>query len=337
MKQTITLVYRGQEVEASLYEGCRLIETVLVEETGAAECAENIVSGFSSAADVTRVISPGGCLKPLMAGCYKITPTALADAVQNRYGLHRYNHLMEICWEAAGRYQAVSYLADAMSVDELSSLNRISSHEKVKKYSRGYALEHRAAMELEGRIENRRPEDSNYIAVHADDFVSIGAYESGRCLDINDGIGSEGPMGFTASGDVPCAQMASYFGSSSLSYREMQELLLKKSGVFQYLGTECPHKLDTLAAENSDADLIVRTMAYQTAKWVGSSAVVLNGKVDGILISGRGVHSEALMRYLLPRIEKIAPVHILKELELSKYLAGKAELISTGMCPVREY
>lgn len=337
MNRIITLVFRETKVEAALYEGCTLLCTAKAEEGKAGACARKIAESLPADGQVTAVICPGGCLKPVMAGCYVITQQALWEAKHHRYGIHRYNYLMEICWELAGLYTAAPYFADAMSIDELLPLNRVSSHAKVKKYSRGYALEHRAAMAKAAAGEARRPEDMNYIVAHMDDFVSIGAYEHGRCVDINDGSGGEGPMGFTASGDIPCAQMAGYFCKSSFSYEEMQELLLKKSGILQYLGTECPKEMDAEADAHGEADLIVRTMAYQTAKWIGSSALVLRGKADAILLSGRGVHSRTLMRHLVPRIEKIAPVRAMEELDLSGYLAARAGLAGTGLCPVREY
>lgn len=336
MEYTITLIYNRRQIAASLYKGCELTRTILIEDMNAKTCAETIAEKLSlKEQKVETVICPGGCLKPLMAGCYGLTEQAVKEAAQNVYGMHRYNHLMEICWETARLYSAAAYLADAMSIDELLPLNRIGSHAKVKKYSRGYALEHRAAMakaDPKGRWE-----DKNYIAVHIDDFVSVGAYEHGRCLDMNDAIGAEGPMGFTSSGDVPCGQMADYFCKSSVSYEEIQEQLLYKSGILQYLGTDCPHKLDEKAAGEEGAALIVKTFAYQIAKWIGSSALVLKGKVDGVLLSGRGVQSQALMEQLCPRIGKIAPVLIEKELDLSGYLAAKAELIHAGLCPARQY
>lgn len=336
MEYTITLIYNRKQIAASLYKGCKLTRTILIDDMDAKTCAEAIAETFSlDKQEVQAVICPGGCLKPLMAGCYRLTEQAVKDAKQNEYGLHRYNHLMEICWETAGQYLARAYLADAMSIDELLPLNRIASHAKVTKYSRGYALEHRAAMAKVSP--GGRWEDKNYIVAHIDDFVSVGAYEHGRCLDMNDGIGGEGPMGFTASGDVPCGQMADYFCKSGMSYEAMEEQLLHKSGILQYLGTDCPHKLDEKASEDEGAALIGKTFAYQIAKWIGSSALVLKGSADAVLLSGRGVQSKFLMEQLCPRIGKIAPVIIEKELDLSGYLAAKAELIHAGICPAKLY
>ena len=62
-------------------------------------------------------------------------------------------------------------------------LNRIRRHAEVHKYSRGFRSEHFAAMEA--ALGDIRPEDGNYIVAWIDDLTSVGAYQRGRCLDIN--------------------------------------------------------------------------------------------------------------------------------------------------------
>ncbi|MCD8098279.1 MAG: hypothetical protein LUE31_09705 [Lachnospiraceae bacterium] len=337
MGLTITLIYENVGIRAILYDGCTAVKSVCMDDGEASACAGRIAESFRKTGEVETVICPGGCLKPVLAGCYEISAQALEDAAAGSFGRHRYNHLMEICAGAAEFLSARACFADAISTDELLPLNRISSHAMVKKCSRGYFAEHRAAMWQLTSEQQSRPDEKNYIVAYLDDLVSVGVYERGRCLDINDMIGAEGPMGFTSSGDVPCAQIAAYFEKSDVTYEQMQEQLLEKSGILQYLGTDSPQTLDDLATQDARAALIAETMAYQAAKWIGSSAVVLRGRVDGILLTGKGVRSDFLTERLLKRIEGIAPVTVEKDLRLSDYLAGRAELVSGGCDLLRNY
>jgi butyrate kinase len=51
-------------------------------------------------------------------------------------------------------------------------------------------------------------------------------------------------------------------------------------------------------------------MAYQVAKEIGALATVLEGDVDGILITGGVANSKWFVSLIVERVKFIAPVHI---------------------------
>lgn len=326
-KKTLIFYLEDSAPVAAVYRG-----TVLLEKLSASFSEITPKQAAAIAEGAELALCPGGCLKPLAAGVYPITSSVLKDAENAAYGSSPYDCLMELCLESAELLGIPAYFTDAMSTDELLPLCRVRSHAKVPKRSRGFRAEQIAAVvsAVTGRFE-----DGNYISAFIDDQVSIGAYAHGVCLDINDCIGAEGPMGFTSSGDVPCAQLAGYFISSEETLASMEDQLLHKSGLLQYLGTSDPVKVDALCQESTEAAEAVDTMVYQLAKWIGSSVLVLRGNIDGIVLSGKGIRCNYLVSGLQKKIARIAPVHLAANPDLGGYLASKASLIGTYALPVR--
>ena len=296
-------------------------------------CEDHSGDIASLAAGAELALCPGGALRPLSGGVYAMNGAALSDAREDRFGRADANRVMERCAEAAARMGIPAYFAEPMSVDELLPLNRIRSNANVPKYSRGFRCEQLAAIEAASFF----PEDGSYIAVWADDLVSIGAYQRGRCLDINDCIGAEGPMGFTSSGDLPCAQLAKYFASSPMSYAELQEQLLNKSGLLQYIGTADPEEISSLCERDAKAAAAVDGMVHQIAKWLGSSALALHGEIDGIIIAGKATRCRYLLDGIRRKAECIANVTVVQDIRLNEWLGRRAMLLGSFACPVESY
>lgn len=328
-KKTLTLYLQGSDLVADLREGGTCITRLSAPLTD--DCTDQIAAMASGA---ELALCPGGCLRPLASGVYRMTEDALRDARDKSFGQCAYDLVMERCADAAARLQIPACFTDAVSTDELLPLCRIRSHADVAKRSRGFRAEHLAAIE---KGTGGCPEDGHYIAVWLDDLVSIGAYSRGTCLDMNDCIGAEGPMGFTSSGDVPCAQLAGYYLKQEADPASMEEQLLHQSGLLQYLGSSDPDRIDLLCRQDAGAAEVVDSMIYQTAKWIGSSALVLQGKVDGIVISGKGTRCPYLISGLTKKIEKIAPVRLVPDPDLGSYLSRKAALLGSFALPERSY
>lgn len=283
------------------------------------------------------IVCPGGVLKPVKKGCYQISGEALRDARENIYGKHAYNKLTELACEVGRKCGLPAIMMYPMSSDELLPINRITSHADIPKYSRYHALEHHFGQIILGNLLKKRVENMNCIVAYMDDFVSVSACERGVCLDVNDCIGLEGPMGLTSSGDVPVAQIAAYFMENQYSYSDMEEMLGNSAGLRQYTGVSNIQEMDLAYGRDEAVKTACEAMAYQVAKWIGSSALVLKGKVDGILLSGRAAESKILPGLVKKRVENIAPVFIVQDMSIEKYMAEEAGMLGTYACPVYTY
>lgn len=329
-KKAVVMYLKNGQMAVGIYDGAELISEAQFALEG--DHSEEIAAMAEGA---EMLICPGGCLKPLKAGIYALSDAAVNDARDNRYGRADYNLVMEQCGSAAKRLNVPAYFTEAMSVDELLPLNKIRSHAKVPKYSRGFRAEHLAAART--ALAPGRIEDGNYIIAYVDDLVSVGAYSRGKCLDINDCIGAEGPMGLRSSGDVPCAQLANYFAKQPGDYLSLQDELLYRSGLLQYLGTADPAKIDELCQNDKDGGKVLDSMAYQIAKWIGSSALVLKGDVQGILFAGKACRSQQLTERLVKKVERIAPVTLVPDENIAAWLAEQAMLLGSFCAEVQTY
>lgn len=286
---------------------------------------------------IDKIVCPGGVLKPLKRGCYKISKQAAEEAQSSKYGRHIYNLLTKLNYEIGRKYNIPSIMLYPMSSDELLPLCKMTGNKNVNKYSRYHALEHRAGLTQLSEILNKRIEDFNCIAAFADELTSVAAYERGMCLDVNDCIGAEGPMGLTSSGDVPVAQIAEYFMQENCTYDEMERKLMSESGLYGYTGLTDLKQLDTMYYEDGKVQTACDAMAYQTAKWIGSSALVLRGQVDAVLLTGKAAQLKVFTELVKKRVERIAPVFIFKDLKIKEFMTKEAKLLGTYACPVYEY
>jgi butyrate kinase len=229
-------------------------------------------------------------------------------------------------------------MQDPMSSDELFPMNRVSSIAGITKKSRYHACECAAMLaQAAAGMELTRPDELDAIAVYYDDAVTVAALRKGVCVEVNDMIGGEGPMGFRASGDVPGVQLAEYRFTSGKSIEELREMLGNESGVLSYLATDCPEKLDSLVKSgDGNARLIVDAMAYQTAKWVGMCALALR-KPDVILVAGKGARCDSYGEALKKLVGAVAPLRILPALDMTAYLAACAVRAGTVDFPLIEY
>lgn len=328
-KTALVMFQQGGQLKASVYRERQKLAEGTYDLN--ANCV-NELAALGRSADV--VLCPGGCLRPLSGGIYALSAKALDDARTSKNGRSPYDAVMICAAKTADALGIPAYFTEAMSVDEMLPLNRVNSHAEVQKKSRGFRAEHMAAMyaAADGRMENE-----NYIAAYVDDFVSIGAYERGRCLDINDCIGAEGTMGFTSSGDVPCAQLANYFVKTDTDLSAMRRVLHEESGLYQYLGTSDPGEVDALCRNDEKARTVVDSMVYQIAKWIGSSALVLKGDVKKIIFAGKGVACKYLTEALEKKLSRIAPIVFVKDLPMELWLADQAALLGSCTVPIRKY
>lgn len=328
-KKALIMYACGDHIAAALYQGSDKIAQETYTDISVA--AEKITA---MAAGAELVLCPGGCVKPVSAGIYTLNAKACEDAAgAENPGLQ--NVVMGTAFKVAEVLGVPAFFTEAMSADELLSLNRIRSHAEVAKYARGFRAEHLAS--IRKAVGTGRTDRGNFIAAYVDDMVSVGAYENGRCIDINDCIGAEGPMGFTSSGDVPCAQMANYFLKNDVDFAQMRKTLWEESGLVGYLGTKDPAEIDKLCAENEKARGIVDAMIYQIAKWIGSSAMVLGGKVDRIIFSGKGVACKYMVSAMEKKFGRIAPISFVEDPDIEGWLAAQAMLIGCCTTPVKEY
>lgn len=207
-------------------------------------------------------------------------------------------------------------------VDELQEVARITGIRGVYRTVHLHALNLKETAIRHAASLGKPYEDCNFIVCHIGGGVSVSAHRSGKMIDGFDIIGGEGPMAPTRCGSVAVADIARYVeehGSADLA-----KLCHKTGGFVSLAGTSDAIELCSRADAGDEAARIAwDAMIYQIGKCIGSMAVVLDGKVDGILLGGGMVHSDDLVTRLTASCAWIAPVSAYPgEFEMEAMAAG---------------
>ncbi|WMJ76395.1 MULTISPECIES: butyrate kinase [unclassified Sedimentibacter] len=248
------------------------------------------------------VVGRGGLLKPIEGGTYAVNDKLVEDLTSNAIGEHASNLGGLIARSIADEVGIPSFIVDPVVVDELNETARISGHPDFERISIWHALNQKAvARRAASERFNKKYEDMNFVVAHLGGGISIGAHKKGKVIDVNNALNGEGPFSPERSGSLPAEQLINACFSGKYTQKEIKKMLVGKGGLSAYLGTNSAKDVsDKAQAGDKKAELVYGSMAYQVAKAIGEYAVVLDGEVDAILITG-GI---AYDKYFVDMIEK---------------------------------
>jgi butyrate kinase len=159
----------------------------------------------------------------------------------------------------------------------------------------------------------------------------------GRIIDVND-ASSDGPFSPDRTGGLPLQPFLSLCFAKGASEREMRTLVMGHGGLLAYLGTNSALEVEgRIAAGDDKARAVYEAMAYQISKEIGAMATVLEGRLDGIALTGGLAGSPMLMEWIRSRVSYLAPVKVyVGEDEMGAMAAGVIRVLR-GEEPAREY
>lgn len=249
------------------------------------------------------IIGRGGACKPVHGGAWEITETMLEDLRTAKYADHASSLGALIVHELASGETVPTCVVDPPVLDEMDDIARITGHPLFERRSRLHAVNqkavaHRAAAEL-----GMNYPDARLIVAHLGGGVSVGVHRDGRIVDVNDAYDGSGPMSPERSGTLPAGQVAKLCFSGKYTHDEVKKMLVGEGGMYAHLGTtNVEEALSRAAAGDTHAGMIVDAMIYQTAREIGASAAVLEGKIDAIVVTGSIMHSRNLAEKLRRKI-----------------------------------
>jgi butyrate kinase len=115
-------------------------------------------------------------------------------------------------------------------------------------------------------------------------------------------------------------------------------MVVSEGGYVAYLGTN--NALDVeKAAERGDekARMIQDALGYQVAKFIGEMAVVLNGNIDGILLTGGVAYNQYLVKYISEKVSFMGPVYVYPGEDELEALAMNALRVARGETEAKIY
>jgi butyrate kinase len=127
----------------------------------------------------------------------------------------------------------------------------------------------------------------NLIVAHMGGGISIGCHIKGKVVDVNNAFNGDGPFAPERSGGLPAGQLVDLCFSGSYTEEEIKRMLVGQGGLTAYLGTNDLKLInERIQSGDQKAKQIVCAMAYQVAKTIGNMATVMEGRVDGIVLTG---------------------------------------------------
>ncbi len=155
----------------------------------------------------------------------------------------------------------------------------------------------------------KKKDECNFIVCHVGGGLSIAAHKQGRMVDANDVVNGDGPMAPNRSGYVPMLPFAKMCTSGEYTYDDMKALVSKTGGLKSLSGTDDNIKLKEMRDSGDRwAALVYDAFSYNLAKYIGSYACVLEGKVDAIILTGGVSKDEEFVDSIRKYAGWIAPV-----------------------------
>ena len=289
-------------------------------------------------ASLDAVIGRGGVLKPMESGVFEVNDSMKRDLIASERGQHASNLGGLIAADIAGGIGVPAYIADPVVVDELDDVARISGLPQLGRTSIFHALNQKAIARLYAERVGKNYEDLDLIVVHLGGGISIGAHMHGRVVDVNQCLDGEAPLSPERAGTLPAGALARMCFSGKYTEAEVLKMITGKGGIVAHLGINDCREASRIAEEgDKKAQLVIDAIGYNTAKFIGSAATVLEGKVDAIILTGGIANDKYVTGYIAKRVEFIAPVVVIPGENELEALAFNALRILEGKDTLKVY
>jgi len=285
------------------------------------------------------VMGRGGLVRPIPSGVYAINERMKADLIDSPIGEHASNLGGLIADFIAHELpNAKAYIANPVVVDEMEDVARIAGHPAFQRRSVFHALNQKATARSHAESQNKQYEELNLIVAHLGGGISVGAHKKGMVIDVNHAIGGEGPFSPERSGNLPIIDLVNLCFSGKLTHEEVKKMLIGKGGLSAYLNTNSAYDVEQMVSKgDKKATLIYDAMAYQVSKAIGEMAAVLEGDIDGILITGGVAYDKWFCERIRMRVHSFAPIFIYPGENEMEALAMNGYRVIRGETEVKEY
>jgi len=288
---------------------------------------------------IKHIIGRGGLTYPMESGIYLVNNLMIEHARAGVMGQHASNLGPLIAdYIALQIPNARAYIADPVVTDELEPIARVAGHPKFERLSIFHALNQKAISRVHARKIGRTYEELNLIVAHLGGGVSVGAHRKGRVIDVNNALNGEGPFSPERSGSLPVGQLINLCFSGKYSKDQIERMVVGEGGYVAYLGTNNALEVQKAAeAGNEKAKFIQDALGYQVSKFIGEMAVVLDGNIDGILLTGGLAHNSYLIEYIKTKTGFLAPIFVYPGEDELQALAMNALRVARGEVEPKVY
>ncbi|BDG09740.1 butyrate kinase [Anaeromyxobacter paludicola] len=320
-----------------LFEGERLVRSAAVQhsERSLRACRRLLeqqdfrldgVRGFLTAAGVqpgrlAAAVGQGGLLPRALPGTYLVDDALLREQAQAAPIEHEANLGAPIVHALASEHGCPAYVVDPVDEAALDALARLGGARGPVRTALTHALNMRLVARRHASGVNRPTQEMKHVVAHLGDGFSLAALRGGVLLDA---VTSLAPVG-EARGDSIETALAAACAQPGADARSVAAGLFGARALQPTLsGAQVLTALARAERGERTAFLLLEAVSYQLAKVVGELATVLEGEVDGILLTGGLTSAGPVVSGLSRRVEWIAPVFVYPGEEELRALADGA-------------
>lgn len=260
--------------------------------------------------ELSAIVGRGGVLPPVESGAYEVND-AMVDVLKNRPVVeHASNLAAIIAYDMAQKLKIKAYIYDAVAVDELVNVARLTGIAGIERKSLFHALNTRAASFKVAEKLGKKIENTRFITAHLGGGISIVAYAKGKAIDIVSD--DEGPFSPERCGKVAVKDIMKLAQSGKYTSKELKKMVRGEAGLKGLLGTIDAREVEKRIGNGDEkAKLVYETMAYQVGKGIGEMAIALGGDIDAIILTGGIAYSEMFTTLVSSNISFLGKVIIM--------------------------
>lgn len=257
--------------------------------------------------ELTAIVSRGGLLPPIEAGAYEVNDDMvwqLTYAPQNEHA----SNLGGVIAHAIGEELGIpAYIYDAVTVDELEPLARVTGLPGVQRKGMGHNLNMRAAAMKYAKEQGRPYKDISVVVAHLGGGITLSLHHKGRIVDmISD---DEGPFSPERAGGLPIFQVIDLATKPGMDKKSMMKLVKSQGGLMGYFGVNDTRIVEQRMKDGDEkAKLVYDAMILNVARNIAKLAVYVDGRIDHIILTGGIAYSDYFTSEVAKRVEFIAPV-----------------------------
>ena len=295
------------------------------------------------------IMARGGLITPIQAGVYVVTKQMREALIEGRNGVHACNLSALIADDLAADINKMreekgleclckAYIADAPTSDEKLPELKIAGHPAFENRAAFHTLNSRAMVRRYARNVGKTNKDVTVIVAHMGGGTSVSLHRNGYVIDVNDALGGDGPMSPERAGSVPAFPLVEMCFSGHYTKAEIKKMLVGKGGAVAHLGTNDFREITAKAEAGDEAcKTFLKAFCISVAKYIGSVATVVCGKVDAIVLTGGIAYSKPITSAITEMVEFIAPVEVYPGENELESLAENGYGILAGDFEVKEY
>ena len=261
--------------------------------------------------DMDVFVGRGGCAFSQGSGVMTIDRQLVLDTAADKGGSDHPAKLgVMLAYELGTAWGKPMYTVNPTNVDELCDYARLTGIAGLYRRAQTHVLNQKGIAAIHAKSLGKRYEELNLIVCHVDGGITVTAHKKGRMIDSTEGAGGDGPFTPTRLGSIPIMEVLQYLDEGHTT-EQMRAMLSRSGGFVSHFGTSDAAKIHALVeAGDKKARTIWNAMVYQLCKSIGAMAAVLEGNVDGILLTGGLMRYGDILEGVKTRCGWIAPVAV---------------------------